>query len=165
MEVSSDVKTLLCKYYYFGHWPFYRFQYSTLSRVSFSLVFLWYLFTRHRVQIMEKMRCRGLNVSLTWSLFLLPVQVGCYFLASASRMKHTKSTQCLELSRRTGEADKKKKDKGRSEILMFSLHWNRIYSVKISKHWQPRSCLQDELHVEVYFPMDIKSLPEMNARS
>jgi hypothetical protein len=109
MEVSSDVKTLLCKYYYFGHWPFYRFQYSTLSRVSFSLVFLWYLFTRHRVQIMEKMRCRGLNVSLTWSLFLLPVQVGCYFLASASRMKHTKSTQCLELSRRTGEADKKKK--------------------------------------------------------
>lgn len=51
----------------------------------------------------------GLNFSLTWSLFLSHVQVGCYFLASASRMMHTKSAQCLELRRRNGESRQEKK--------------------------------------------------------
>lgn len=107
----------------------------------------------------------GLNFSLTWSLFLSHVQVGCYFLASASRMMHTKSAQCLELRRRNGESRQEKKDEERSEMLMFSLHWNQIFSVKISKHWRPRFCLLGGLHLEVYFPMDAEHLSEMNARS
>lgn len=92
MEVISDVKTLPHEYYYFGHWPFYKFQYSFL--LHHCLVFLWYLFTKHKGNIMEMRRHQDLNFALTWNLFLFHIQVGCYFLADALRLIHIKFTHC-----------------------------------------------------------------------
>ena len=90
MEVISDVKTLPHEYYDFGHWPFYKFQYSCL--LHHCLVFLWYLFTKHESNIMETRRHQDLNFALTWNLFLFHIQVGCYFLADALRLIHIKFT-------------------------------------------------------------------------
>lgn len=77
----------------------------------------WYscIYSSNRAVRLGKQWSRGLNFSLTWSLFLSRVQVGCYFLASASRMMHTKSAQCLELSRRNGEHRQEEKKRWREK--------------------------------------------------
>lgn len=156
MEVISDVKTLPCEHYCFGHWPFYKFQYSFwLGR---CLVFLWYLFTRHDGNIMETVRHQDLNFVLTWNLFLFHTQVGCYFLADAFRLIHIKFTPCLELSR-GGQGNNNDNKKGRREkwdasvflFLFFDAEMESL-GVSLSKHWHEFSRLLGELHLVVLFP-------------
>ena len=131
MEVISDVKTLPCGYYFFGHWPFSKFQYSFL--LHRCLVFLGYLFTKDEDNIMETMRHQDLNFALTWNLFRFHIQVGCYFLSDAFRLIHIKFTNSLEL---VGGTTTTKKDAERSEMLFFFDTEMESLSVSISKHWQ-----------------------------
>jgi hypothetical protein len=97
MEVISDVKTLPSKYYYFGHWPFHIFQYSFFFSTT-----VWYSCGIYSLNMMVRLRKRWdievLIFAMTWSLFLLHIQVGCYVLAAGFRLMHTKFTHCLELS-------------------------------------------------------------------
>lgn len=77
---------------------------------------------------METMRYQGLNFAVTWNLFLFRMQVGCYCLADALRLKHAKFTHCLELSRKrrgTKEQDEEKKD----AQIFFSLQ--RTWSLSV----------------------------------
>lgn len=161
MEVISDVKTLPCGYYYFGHWPFSKFQYSFL--LHRCLVFLGYLFTKDEDNIMETMRHQDLNFALTWNLFRFHIQVGCYFLSDAFRLIHIKFTNSLEL---VGGTTTTKKDAERSEMLFFFWHRDGIFKCKYFQTLAMNFPVCWVSFIEwCYFPMDIKSLSEMSRRS
>lgn len=114
-RLFSDVRTLLCDDYCFGHWPLYKFQYSFL--LHGCLVFLWYLFTTLEGDIMATMKHQDLNFALTWNLFLFHIQVGCYFLADAVRLIQIEFTLCSEWGR-GGKGNDTKKGRRGSEMLM-----------------------------------------------
>lgn len=126
MEVISDVKTLPWEHYCFGHWPFYKFQYSSL--LHRSLVFLRYSFTKPDGVSMETTRHQDLNFALTWNLFRFHIQVGCCFPADALRLTRRKSTHCLEFSGggKGGPQRQKKRERDMRCFCFFSWHWNGI---------------------------------------
>lgn len=125
MEVISDVKTLPWEHYCLGHWPFYKFQYSSLLHRSW--VFLRYSFTKPDGNIRERTRHQDLNFALTWNVFLFHIQVGCCLPAGALRLTCIKFTHCLEFSG-GGKEDHKGREREREtrDAYAFSLtlKWN-----------------------------------------